>query len=139
MHGGGRRAYIGIFAIIHIAAWVILAMVVAASGRADLFSVLFVVLSGLWLLKCVRASIEVDATGITVRRIIGVRRISWGQVDRINARTGLAWRQVSLLLQSGKTVKLPAPGDWWPMKDPHFDHNVEVLKSFCGTYRNSTG
>lgn len=54
-----------------------------------------------WVL---RAGVDVDADGVTVRALVGQRRVRWDDVAALKlSRHGVVW----LALHSGRTVRLP--------------------------------
>jgi hypothetical protein len=58
-------------------------------------------LVAVWVL---RAGVDVDAGGVTVRALVGARRVPWSQVAGLRVgRRG----EVALLLGSGATLRLP--------------------------------
>jgi hypothetical protein len=139
MRAGGRRGFIVVTISINLMVWIAVAFGVwqRGWGGIDAPTIMVLLLSALVLLRCVRPGIELTPSGISVRQVFRVRGILWSEIRSIEVGKVLGMRQVSLLLENGETVKLPAPGDWWPATDRNFDGKLELLRTWWGKYRVS--
>ena len=53
-----------------------------------------------------RAGVDADRRGLTVRALLGSRRVAWSQISGFRARRGV----VSVVLAAGGTIRLPGVG-----------------------------
>jgi hypothetical protein len=88
---------------------------------------LLLLLSLLFIWRIVRAGVELSEVGVNVHRLVGAKRIPWSDVADIRTGGNAGGRQASLLLRDGRSLKLPAPAEWWPAKDDEFDAKMVLL------------
>jgi hypothetical protein len=93
------------------------------------------VLASHLVVKIFRAETRLTSEFLLVPRTFGVRSIPWRAVRSLDVRRRAWGRSVRVVLESGKTVTLPAPGDWWPFTDVNFEDNLETLRAWSVGHR----
>lgn len=128
LKSSGRRLYVALTTLLNLCAWATVAIATQRWGRLDAPSVLLLLLAGLLLLKFVRATTRLDNDGLTIPRTFGTRTIPWDIIEKIDVHSGHWGRHVTLSPREGKSIKIPAPGDWWPLQDSNFDLNLAIIR-----------
>lgn len=128
LRSSGRRPFIALTTFLNLCVWAAVAITAQRWDRLDAPSVLLLLLTGLLLLKFVRAKTRLSKDGLTIPRTFGTRTIPWDIIERIDVHRGPWGRHVTLSPRDGKSIKIPAPGDWWPLQDSNFDQNLAIIR-----------
>jgi hypothetical protein len=74
--------------------------------------------------------VDIDDSGIRVRRLMGVRALAWVDVWKVDVVTTPFGRHVSLGAQ-GWSFRLPVPITSWVLPDGTFDKQVDGIRDWC--------
>lgn len=79
-------------------------------------------------IQWVGTSVSVDRGSLVLRNLVWVRRITTAEIATVHRLRRRSWRSVSVTLNDGTEIVIPAPVSASLMPNPHFE---EDLHRFC--------